>query len=302
MNEEYFKTYIDGVSHGEQGPAGIGVIISSPTGKREAAISEYIGAVNRNQAEFKAYLRALEELSQRNISQARIFSHSETLVRQIQGIYKIMDPAVKRMKKIAGEKFSKTKFMIELVTMADNIEAIRLAENGASKYSEKSKFDQPLLKMTGPLVAREKRENVSEAEQHSAGGVVFKKEEGGVKICLITKKKGAVWALPKGRVSEGETFEETAVREVREETGHLAEVNVKLDEIEYYFYWNENNTFYHKSVKFYLMPLKAENVGPRDHEAETVIWATPEEAYRKLTYLNEKEVLRKAVFHLERMS
>jgi len=138
--------------------------------------------------------------------------------------------------------------------------------------------------------------NIEEREERqiSAGGVVYKKEGQKYKICLIGKKNKRVWAFPKGRVNAGENLEETARREIAEETGHLTEVREKIDEISYYFYWKDANIFYHKTVYFFLMPLMVEDYCPRDTEADDVIWLTLGEAYRKLTYINEKEILKKA--------
>ena len=133
-----------------------------------------------------------------------------------------------------------------------------------------------------------------EERQISAGGVVYKKEGGRYKICLVAKKNKRVWALPKGRLNPGENLEETAQREIAEETGLLTEVHEKLDEISYYFYWKDENVFYHKTVYFYMMPVIKENYCQRDTEVDAVIWLSLGEAYKKLTYLNEKEVMKKA--------
>lgn len=132
------------------------------------------------------------------------------------------------------------------------------------------------------------------AKQHSAGGVVVKKRGSRPQICLVSKNEGRVWAFPKGRVDPGETLEETATREVLEETGHRAEVVEKLDTIEYYFFLRENSTFYHKTVTFYLMRVTEENAAERDEEAHSVGWYDVGVAKKKLSYLNEKKVLAKA--------
>jgi 8-oxo-dGTP diphosphatase len=132
------------------------------------------------------------------------------------------------------------------------------------------------------------------AEQHSAGGLVIKKRGSRSQICLVSKKEGRVWAFPKGRVNDGEELENTAVREVLEETGHRAEVVEKLDAIEYYFFLKENSTFYHKTVTFFLMRLIEEDAQPRDQEADSVGWYDVGVAKKKLSYLNEKKILGKA--------
>ncbi|MBS2038650.1 NUDIX hydrolase [bacterium] len=135
---------------------------------------------------------------------------------------------------------------------------------------------------------------VTEAEQHSAGGVVYKREGHRLKICLVSKKNGRIWALPKGRLDPGETTEQTAYREILEETGHQSNVGAKIDEIHYYFFLNENQTYYHKTVTFYVMRVTTENAQQRDQEADEVAWFDFPEALRKLSYLNEKKILKKA--------
>lgn len=135
---------------------------------------------------------------------------------------------------------------------------------------------------------------VTEAEQHSAGGVVYRREGHRLKICLVSKKNGRIWALPKGRLNEGETTQETAFREILEETGHETSVGPMIDEIHYYFFLNENQTYYHKTVTFYVMKLVRENARERDQEADEVSWFEFPEALRKLSYLNEKKILKKA--------
>jgi len=153
--------------------------------------------------------------------------------------------------------------------------------------------------MTTPMASNNPHEpdeslDRKEEIQMSAGGVLYKKEGAIIKVCLIAKKGKKVWALPKGRVDPGETPEMTAQREVLEETGHLARVTEKIDQIDYFFYWKDANTLYHKIVHFYLMPLVAEESVVKDSEADAVAWFTLGEAYKKLTYLNEKEIIRQA--------
>ena len=84
------------------------------------------------------------------------------------------------------------------------------------------------------------------------------------------------------------------MREVLEETGHTAEIVYKLDDIEFYFLLKEPPTFYRKTVTFYLMKLATGRTRPRDDEAHSVGWFDVGEAYRRLTYINEKKLLKKA--------
>ncbi len=132
------------------------------------------------------------------------------------------------------------------------------------------------------------------ARQHSSGGILFKKRGNHIRVCLLSKKGGKVWAIPKGRVNEGETLEQTAERELLEETGHRGKVEHLIDAIDYYFFLKENNTFYHKTVSFYLISLIEENAQERDEEADEVRWFDIGQAKSRLSYLNEKKILEKA--------
>jgi 8-oxo-dGTP pyrophosphatase MutT (NUDIX family)/ribonuclease HI len=292
MKQKPFKIYIDAHVSQEDGQGAIGMVIREPGGHVIDRISRMVGRVNIDQAAFKAYLAALDEIRKRKIGPVRILSHSEDLVRQAQGIYRVMDPIIKQLKNIIQEKFRDLDFEIELIPYGKNQEAEQLAR----KALEKRDLGSSMVRMSASPGYVQPFPGVKaiQAEQHSAGGVVYRKEGSKYKICIIAKKNKSIWALPKGRVAEGETPEETAVREVGEETGHRAEIKLKIDEIQYFFYWRENNTFYHKFVYFYLMPLVEENAVQKDLEADAVKWVTPGEAYSMLTYINEKEVMRKA--------
>lgn len=285
-----FTVFIDGASKGNPGPSGIGVIIQDKEGEVVHQIGQYIGNFTNNQAEYKALVCAIEELRKLEASRALIYTDSELLARQWNGLYKVKEPKILELfseaKKLAGSLH----YTVEHISRDKNFLADKIAnESVNSKESKKLKKAKPFFTNFEVKIKSESREEV----QISAGGVVYKKAGSQVKICLIAKKGKSIWALPKGRVRPGEDPEVTAKREIKEETGCLAEVEEKIDEIEYFFHFKETDTFYHKYVFFYLMPVKAENVSPRDTEACDVRWFTLGDAYSKLTYLDEKEVVRK---------
>ena len=103
------------------------------------------------------------------------------------------------------------------------------------------------------------------------------------------------WSLAKGTPDAGETMEETALREVREETGLEVEINVPIGIIEYWFTERGSMTRFHKTVHFYLMAHKGGNTGQHDPEFDVVEWFPYEEALETVGYPNEAEVLRKAL-------
>jgi len=85
--------YIDGGSRGNPGPAGIGVLIEHPTGRR-VEISQCIGACDNNYAEYAALLAALEYAVSCDSPALQVFSDSEVVVRQVSGAYTCQSPAL----------------------------------------------------------------------------------------------------------------------------------------------------------------------------------------------------------------
>ncbi len=132
--------------------------------------------------------------------------------------------------------------------------------------------------------------------QVSAGGVLVREGPHGPEVLLAsrrTRRGDLVWGLPKGLVEEGESPEEAAVREVREETGHRGAVTKPLGDVSYWFVWE--GTRIRKTVHFFLMDATDEPPGERDREMEEVRWFSLEEAAEVAGFDSEKEVIRKAV-------
>lgn len=99
-------------------------------------------------------------------------------------------------------------------------------------------------------------------EEVSAGGVVLVGN-----AILLLKKYNGDWVLPKGKVEPGETHEETALREVKEETGVKASIDKYLGEIHYTYKENWDQTkSVHKMVYWYLMHTKNMDTQPQREE------------------------------------
>ena len=131
--------------------------------------------------------------------------------------------------------------------------------------------------------------------EHSAGGVVYRREGGRVEVALAsrrTRRGGLVWGLPKGAVEEDERPEDAAVREVKEETGLEAGIRESLVDISYWFVWEGVRV--HKQVLFFLMDAVGGDVADHDFEMEEVRWFPAEKAQHKATYPSEKDVLGRA--------
>lgn len=128
----------------------------------------------------------------------------------------------------------------------------------------------------------------------SAGGVVLAETRPDAPVALVAHRsaRGSLqWTLPKGAREEGETVAETALREVREETGLEAELIGPLDTIDYWFVWAPERTRYHKFVHYFLMRFAGGDFSQRDHEMEDAAWFEPDEARRRMSFANERKLL-----------
>lgn len=127
--------------------------------------------------------------------------------------------------------------------------------------------------------------------EYSAGGLVFD-ERGRVAIIARHSRSGHLeWCLPKGHIEKGETPQQTAVREVHEETGILGEVVDSIATIDYWFTGTSQRV--HKLVHhFALRQIGGELTveGDPDHEAEDAIWVDFDDLDGVLSYPNERKI------------
>ena len=150
----------------------------------------------------------------------------------------------------------------------------------------------------------------------SAGGVVYRRVDGHVETVLCgwdyaaassrgttgsgkgngsSGSKTVRWSLAKGTPDAGESLEETALREVREETGLEVEIDAPLGTINYWFVGREPDLRYHKTVHFYLMVPVGGGIELHDPEFDVVQWFSSDEALSVMAYANEAQVLRRAL-------
>lgn len=126
----------------------------------------------------------------------------------------------------------------------------------------------------------------------SAGGVVYKFENGKLKILLISTKEGKIWALPKGLIEKGERPEQTALREIKEETGISGKIVDEIGETSYWFVMEGEKYF--KTVKYFLVQYTEGEITPQ-WEINSAEWFDPEEAMDKITFKTDREILKKAL-------
>lgn len=129
----------------------------------------------------------------------------------------------------------------------------------------------------------------------SAGGVVYRRQDGELQVLLCGRNEPLLWALPKGTPNRGETIEQTALREVREETGVDVRIAGKLGSIRYWFTRAQDGVRCNKAVYHYLMEPVGGDPSLHDHEFDTVVWFPAGEALRLLTYPNEVNALERAI-------
>ena len=119
----------------------------------------------------------------------------------------------------------------------------------------------------------------------AAGGIVWKETLEGRKVALVHRSRYDDWSLPKGKLKENESWEEAAIREVKEETG----CDVRIIGF-------AGSTSYQakgipKIVLFFVMEAVRESALTDFSEVKEVLWLSPEEALKKLDYEAERALL-----------
>jgi 8-oxo-dGTP diphosphatase len=127
---------------------------------------------------------------------------------------------------------------------------------------------------------------------HAAGGIVVRAGAAGPEVLLVHRPRYDDWSFPKGKRDPGETDEQTALREVAEETGLVCRLGEPLGEIRY-----RDNRGRPKVVRYWTMaPVAHDELGPGGgftpgDEVDRLRWCAPEEAARLLTYAHDRALL-----------
>ncbi|MEI6270907.1 MAG: NUDIX hydrolase [Chloroflexota bacterium] len=129
----------------------------------------------------------------------------------------------------------------------------------------------------------------------SAGGLVIRAVGGRPEIVVGRRKRerdGYVWSLPKGTPEEGETREETALREVREESGLEVRILSYFDAISYSFVRTGERI--EKTVHYYIMEAIGGSFDQYDKEFDELRWVQMDEAIRLLDFQTESGLVQRA--------
>jgi 8-oxo-dGTP pyrophosphatase MutT (NUDIX family) len=132
----------------------------------------------------------------------------------------------------------------------------------------------------------------------SCGGIVLRDNAGTTEICLGKRKrvmgrKATTWTLPKGTPNNGESTDETALREVAEETGLEVRIVAPVGAIEYFF--TQDGQRVHKTVHYFLMQPVGGSLDSHDHEFDEVRWMPIDEARRLMTFETERQIVEDAL-------
>lgn len=128
----------------------------------------------------------------------------------------------------------------------------------------------------------------------SAGGLVVdgidgpREEQVAALIGRVDRRGRMLWSLPKGHIEVGETAEQTAIREVAEETGVQGDVLAVLGSIDYWFVTDGRRV--HKTVHHYLMRFSSGELCDDDVEVTEVAWVPIRELPSRLAYADERRL------------
>jgi 8-oxo-dGTP pyrophosphatase MutT (NUDIX family) len=131
--------------------------------------------------------------------------------------------------------------------------------------------------------------------EFSAGGIVFKKENGKALVLVSQHSQHHGWVFPKGLIGDhvkGEQKEDTAIREVEEETGAKGKIIRSLTPIEYWYVFEGEKI--KKTVYYFLMEYVSGDITNHDFEMEKVEWLPESEVEKRLTYSSDKKVWQEA--------
>jgi len=160
----------------------------------------------------------------------------------------------------------------------------RTIRGDLGKVARAVRPEAPRIRSEGP------REGVPTNPLRSSGAVIVNPEGRTLLLCLAHE---GTWGLPKGTVEPGETLEQTALREVHEETGLKVRLIRPLREVSYSFYWPPAGVNYHKTVAYFLAEPVGGEVRP-EPGFEEARWVTHEEALRLLRWPNDRDVVSRA--------
>jgi ADP-ribose pyrophosphatase YjhB (NUDIX family) len=143
-----------------------------------------------------------------------------------------------------------------------------------------------------PRRRRRSKRWLRQVDEFSAGGLVVDlagEVPHGVLIGRTDRRGQLLWSLPKGHIEDGETAEQAALREVREETGIAGEIVAELGVIDFWFVAEGRRI--HKTVRHYLMRRVGGELSDADYEVDEVAWVPLPDIRGQLAYPDERGLM-----------
>ena len=151
-------------------------------------------------------------------------------------------------------------------------------------------FYEPELRAKLSKLKNIKLKSIRCLYEKSCGGVIFYKTKQNTKILLVKNNNGRYWSFPKGHIEEGETEQETAIREIKEETGLDVTIAPGFREISEYCPFGKIR----KRVVFFLARAFTDNVKIQEEEIDSYIWVDLQQARKLCCYDNDLRIIEKA--------
>lgn len=139
--------------------------------------------------------------------------------------------------------------------------------------------------------------------EFSAGGIIYKKEDSKIYILVSQHSQHLGWVFPKGLIGdhvEKEKKEDTAVREVKEETGAEAKIVKEIKPVTYWYVWEREKR--KKTVYYFIMKYVGGDITKHDFEMADVAWLPESEVLNRLTYKSDKDAYKEALPQIRKLA
>lgn len=132
--------------------------------------------------------------------------------------------------------------------------------------------------------------------EKSCGAIVYRKNRSQIELLLIKNRYGGHWSFPKGHVEGQETEIQTALREVKEETG--LDINIQKGFRQMVEYYPKPNI--RKQVVYFLGEAKTTQFKRQEEEISRIIWTEIHKAYHMVTFKNDRDLISIAMQNLQK--
>ena len=172
--------------------------------------------------------------------------------------------------------------------------AVATLKNGEQKCivaPEGEIFYEPEIKERLSALRNVELQSINCLYEKSCGAIIiYKVSDDNHKVLLVKNHNGRYWSFPKGHVEKGETEEETAIREIKEETGLDVEIVESFREVSDYCPFGRIK----KRVVFFMAQTFSTDVKVQKEEIDSYIWVDLNDVHNKCTYDNDLRVIKKA--------